>query len=122
MLCSVISREHNDRHTQLNVANCLAEQIEEVGEVADGAHKGWHAVHVHFAGQLIGQEQVIQAALYDVGQVRLFDLSDTVLGVNTETLTRGHTCLWKSSDWLPTSCAAYSFDSNSASIARTADL
>jgi hypothetical protein len=67
MLGSVGAAEHDNRDTQLDVANCLAEQVQKVAEIADAAHEGRHTADGHVARELVCKQQIVQVALHVVG-------------------------------------------------------
>mmetsp|Transcript_34079 Transcript_34079/g.106694 ORF Transcript_34079/g.106694 Transcript_34079/m.106694 type:complete len:235 (-) Transcript_34079:512-1216(-) len=79
MLLGVTARQDDHGDPELNVANNLAEQVEEVGEVAHARHKDRVPSDGNHALGVVLKEQVSKPPLHLVGLRRFLDLSDSVL-------------------------------------------
>ena len=79
VLGRVAAAEHDSGHAELDVAQCLAAQVEKVGEVRHAADVGRSTADLDATRVLIGQQLVVEATLDQVGLDGLLDLGDAVL-------------------------------------------
>ena len=86
VLGCVFTRKDNNGDTQLDVPQHLPAQVQEVGEVRDRTNERRGSADIHFTGNFVSQELVIQPPLDGIGLEGFLNFSDTVLLQEIESL------------------------------------
>jgi len=79
MLGGVGAGEDHARDPDLQVADCLTEEIEEVGKVGHATDECGGTVDLDLAGRLVGNKEIVHSALDRVRLDGFLNLRNTVL-------------------------------------------